>query len=793
MDPTIFPSTERVTEEENSGLEPRWPPSYEVSASQRGRDEVDFTSRGTWYEPVRRDALNEVQQIKRNVSLFYENLDDGERTEVRAMATSQQLESNVPPPAQRERRDTLAGITNDDLRLDPEDPKFDIYIWARAFMRAMDENKIKIAKSGFLFKDLSVSGSGSSLSLQATVGSMLMAPFRLGEYCSLKARPSKQIIRSLNGVMKSGEMLVVLGRPGSGCSTFLKSICAEMAGLELDQGSKIQYNGIPQRQMMREFKGEVVYNQEVDKHFPHLTVGETLEFAAAARTSHNRPKGISRTAFVKHMTRVVMTILGLSNTRNTMVGDDFIRGVSGGERKRVSIAEMMLAGSPIACWDNSTRGLDSATALDFTRALRISSNLQGTVNAVAIYQASQAIYDMFDKAIVLYEGKQIYFGPAGEAKAYFENMGWHCSLRQTTGDFLTSVTNPKERKARKGFERKVPRTSDEFEAFWQNSEACANNLREMHDCDIEVCDVTHREMQAKYSRPNSSFVISIPMMIFLCSKRAYHRIINDKISTVTTVIGQILMAVVVGTVYYGHGNHTGTFFHKGAICFFAIILNGLIALSEVNQLFEQRAIVDKQASYAFYQPWTEALAGVITDIPLKFFIAVVFNLLLYFLASLRAEVGPFFLFFLFVFLATLVMSAIFRSIAALSKTLSQTMAFAGVVVIAIAIYTGFTLPRSYEPPWLQWVSWINPIAYAFGAILVNEVHGRRFPCENFVPTAQYQSGISFVCGVPGAIAGERDVSGDAWIESTYEYSYAYVWRDLGKRWPYYHDFRAFAK
>ncbi len=157
--------------------------------------------------------------------------------------------------------------------------------------------------------------------------------------------------------------------------------------------------------MIKEFKGEITYNQEVDKHFPHLTVGQTLEFAAGVRTPHSRARGISRQALIKHMTQVVMTVFGLSHTRNTKVGNDFVRGVSGGERKRVSIAEMALAGSPIACWDNSTRGLDAATALEFTKALRVASNVSGMCNAVAIYQASQAIFDVFDKAIVLYEGQ----------------------------------------------------------------------------------------------------------------------------------------------------------------------------------------------------------------------------------------------------------------------------------------------------------------------------------------------------------------------------------------------------
>lgn len=96
-------------------------------------------------------------------------------------------------------------------------------------------------------------------------------------------------------------------------------------------------------------------------------------------------------------------------------------------------------GPPIAAWDNSTRGLDSQTALEFVRSLRIAADIGGLTSLIAIYQASQAIYDLCDKAIVLYEGRQIYFGPADGARVYFEQMGWHCPARQTTGDFLTLV------------------------------------------------------------------------------------------------------------------------------------------------------------------------------------------------------------------------------------------------------------------------------------------------------------------------------------------------------------------
>ena len=191
-----------------------------------------------------------------------------------------------------------------------------------------------------------------------------------------------------------------------------------------------------------------------------------------------------------------------------------------------------VSGAPMGAWDNSTRGLDSASALEFVKALRLSSNLVGTSHAVAIYQASQAIYDVFDKAIVLYEGREIYFGPCDEARDYFTGMGWHCPPRQTTGDFLTAVTNPQERQARDGMENKVPRTPDEFEKYWKTSPQYAALQSEIDEYNMEFpvggeAEQNFGEMkrvkQAKHVRPESPYIISIPMQIKLCTIRAYQR------------------------------------------------------------------------------------------------------------------------------------------------------------------------------------------------------------------------------------------------------------------------------
>jgi ATP-binding cassette subfamily G (WHITE) protein 2 (PDR) len=206
-------------------------------------------------------------------------------------------------------------------------------------VRQFQQEGITLGHSGIVFKNLNISGSGSTLNLQATLADPFVIPFQLGNRFSLHKHSEKRILRDFNGVLKGGELLIVLGRPGSGCSTLLKSMCGELHGLSIGENSLVHYNGIPQKQIMKEFKGEAIYNQEVDKHFPHLTVGQTLEF----RTPEHRIKGQPRKEHVKTMTQVIMAIFNLTHTYNTKVGDEFVRGVSGGERKRRSTSHQLIA------------------------------------------------------------------------------------------------------------------------------------------------------------------------------------------------------------------------------------------------------------------------------------------------------------------------------------------------------------------------------------------------------------------------------------------------------------------
>ena len=213
---------------------------------------------------------------------------------------------------------SIAQIPTNDPSLDPNHASFSLTRWIRVFMDKLRAEGHNNRTTGVVFKNVNVSGSGSALQLQQTVATFLATPLRIGELFSFGKKDHKQILRGFNGHLNAGELLIVLGRPGSGCSTLLKTLTGQTYGLKLEDGSIVHFDGIPQSQIVKEFKGEVTYNQEVDKHFPHLTVGQTLEFAAACRTASNRPMGLSRKELAKHVAQVVMAVFGLSHTYNTV-------------------------------------------------------------------------------------------------------------------------------------------------------------------------------------------------------------------------------------------------------------------------------------------------------------------------------------------------------------------------------------------------------------------------------------------------------------------------------------------
>jgi len=394
--------------------------------------------------------------------------------------------------------------------------------------RQANSEEEKTRHQGVVFKHLTVKGMGIGAALQPSVGDFFLDPFRFGKNLFSKGPkktaskpPVRTLLDDFSGTIKPGEMLLVLGRPGSGCSTFLKMIGNQRFGFE-DITGDVTYGGTDAKEMSKKYRSEVLYNPEEDLHYATLKVKETLKFALKTRTpgKESRNEGESRQTYVQEFLRIVTKLFWIEHTMNTKVGNELIRGVSGGEKKRVSIAEAMITKASVQCWDNSTRGLDASTALEYVQSLRSLTNMAQVSTAVALYQAGESLYDLFDKVLLIHEGHCCYFGPADKAAKYFKSLGFVQPDRWTTADFLTSVTDDHERHIKEGYEDRIPRSGAAFGQHFADSEQAQHNLREITEFEKETQKQMEERQEARTkATKKKNYTISFPAQVMACTRR----------------------------------------------------------------------------------------------------------------------------------------------------------------------------------------------------------------------------------------------------------------------------------
>lgn len=175
---------------------------------------------------------------------------------------------------------------------------------------------------------------------------------------------------------------------------------------------------------------------------------------------------------------------------------------------------------------SSTRGLDASTALEFVQALRTATNVAKATSIVSIYQASENIYRLFDKVVVIDSGHMVYFGPAEHARQYFIDMGYEPAHRQTTADFLVSITDPSSRMVRKNCEAWVPKSPPEFAAYFldsdlgkSNSEDTKKRFKELPADSLAEYAASARAERGRYALKRSPYNIAMARQLTLLMKR----------------------------------------------------------------------------------------------------------------------------------------------------------------------------------------------------------------------------------------------------------------------------------
>lgn len=262
-------------------------------------------------------------------------------------------------------------------------------------------------------------------------------------------RQDTVIMEGVNLVFEPGKMYLVLGAPGSGKSTLLKMIAKNLhVTRNHRQSGTVSLSGVTQSDKKVVWSSLVSFMDQIERLHPYLTVLETCEFAWRCRSggTHRRSwhgQGPEVDETIRQMdgeltlVHRVLEALGLARVKDTFVGDqDQVRGVSGGEKKRVTVAEMLCVGAPVLCCDEISTGLDAATTYDITLAMGKVTRMVKTIQIVSLLQPPPETVANFDELVVLSNGKVIYFGPLEEVLDHFNSLGYEIPERMDVADWL---------------------------------------------------------------------------------------------------------------------------------------------------------------------------------------------------------------------------------------------------------------------------------------------------------------------------------------------------------------------
>ncbi|KAJ5683807.1 uncharacterized protein N7477_000152 [Penicillium maclennaniae] len=577
--------------------------------------------------------------------------------------------------------------------------------------------------------------------------------------------PLKTILNNSHGCVKPGEMLLVLGRPGSGCTTLLKILANRRRGYHSIDGD-VCYGSMTHKEA-EPYRSQIVMNTEDELFFPTLTVDQTMKFVSRLKVPHNRPDGMNPQEYEEYIRTFLMKSMSISHTSDT-------------KREHPSTAGT-----------TALEGLDASTALDWTKALRTMTDILGVTTIVTLYQPGNGIYELFNKVLVLDEGKQLFYGPTREARPFMEELGFICRDGANVADFLTGVTVPTEREIRPGYESTFPRTGNEILAHYQQAEvrermALENDFPSSKDAVQNTAFFQESvTLEKDQGLSRSPLTVAFHKQVLACVVRQYQIIWGDKPTLFIKQGSNVIQALLAGSLFYNAPATSAGLFTKGGGLFFSILYNCLMAMSEVTDSFTGRPVLIKHKSFAYYHPAAFCIAQIAADIPIILFSITIFGIVMYFMVGLTVSASAFFTYWASLFIITMCITAMFRACGATFNTLDGASKISGLLISATVLYTGYMIQYPKMHGWFIWLFWIDPIAYSFESLMGNEFHDKTIDCvgSNLIPNGPgYNDTNHQSCaGISGAIPGEVSLTGDEYLKAL-SYSHGHVWRNFGVVW-----------
>ncbi|KAM3699205.1 hypothetical protein ACB098_05G008000 [Castanea mollissima] len=565
---------------------------------------------------------------------------------------------------------------------------------------------------------------------------------------SLYILPSKKkqlsILKDVSGIIKPRRMTLLLGPPSSGKTTLLLALAGKLDP-DLKLSGRVTYNGhgmnefVPQR--------TAAYISQYDLHIGEMTVRETLVFSARCQGVGSRYDMLAelsrreKEANIKPdpdidiymkaattegqeatvVTDYTLKVLGLDVCADTMVGDEMIRGISGGQRKRVTTGEMLVGPAKALFMDEISTGLDSSTTFQIVNSLKQYVHILDGTAVISLLQPAPETYNLFDDIILLSEGYIVYQGPRELVLDFFESMGFKCPDRKGVADFLQEVTSRKDQEqywARKDEPYSFVTVQEFAEAF--------QSFHVGRSIGDEVSVPYDKSKSHPAALTTNKYGVNKKELLKANFSREYLLMKRNSFVYIFKLTQLFMMALIAMTLFLRtkmpRESVTDGSIYTGAL-FFAVIMIMFNGMAELSMTIVKLPVFYKQRDLLFYPSWVYALPMWILKIPVTFLEVGVWVFMTYYVIGFDPSPGRLFKQYLLLLLVNQMASALFRSIGAMGRNMIVANTFGSFALLLLFALGGFILSKDDIKKWWIWGYWISPLMYGQNAIVVNEFLG----------------------------------------------------------------------
>ncbi|KAH6835438.1 ABC-2 type transporter family protein [Perilla frutescens var. hirtella] len=518
-----------------------------------------------------------------------------------------------------------------------------------------------------------------------------------------KAKSEERLIlKGISGTVLPGEMLAMLGPSGSGKTTLLTALGGRLGG---KLAGSVSYNGKPFSNSMKRNTGFVTQD---DILYPHLTVTETLVYTALLRL----PKSLSKSEKVEHA-EAVISQLGLSRCRNSIIGGPFLRGVSGGERKRVSIGQEMLINPSLLFLDEPTSGLDSTTAQKIVSTLWELANGGRTV-VMTIHQPSSRLFYMFHKVLLLSEGNPLYFGKGANALEYFSSVGFAPDVAMNPSDFLLDLANGVSRG-----------DSNEDQAAIKQTlvSAYKAHLSSVVKAELAVDNNLHTSSNDKKLKRWSNTWWDQFSVLF---RRGIKERKHESFSTIK-IVQVLVVALLAGLLWWQSPidhlqDQAGLFFFYSGFWGFYPLFQAIFTFPQ------ERMMLSKERASGMYRLSSYFMALTLGDLPMELVLPTVFYAITYWMAGLKHTAQAFFLGLFALLYSVLCSQGLGLAIGAAVMDQKSATTLGSVIMLTFLLASGYYV--QHVPKFISWVKYISISQYTFKLLLGTQYdHDQTYHCN----------------------------------------------------------------